>query len=87
MPAVIVLLCCVGLTASSGLLASYLGPCLGLCGPGGGCDVVRASQYAQLLGIKTPWFGVVFFAVALALALIPARRLRSSPRSIASAQA
>src|SRR5512134_4017076 len=44
------------------------------CGDGGGCDIVRASDYAQLFGIKTPFFGILFFTVAIVLALWPARR-------------
>src|SRR5262249_53006916 len=44
------------------------------CAAGGGCDIVRQSAFAHLLGIPTPAFGVAFFAVALVLGLLPRRR-------------
>ncbi len=63
------LLALLGLAASAILLADYLRPAPLFCDAGGGCDLVRQSAWSHLLGIPTPAFGVVFFAVALGLAL------------------
>jgi uncharacterized membrane protein/predicted DsbA family dithiol-disulfide isomerase len=64
-----------GLGTSSLLLVDYLRPLPIFCDGGGGCDIVRQSEYAQVLGVKTPVLGVVFFVGVLLLALWPARRL------------
>ena len=65
----------VGLGTSSLLLVDYLRPLPIFCDGGGGCDIVRQSEYAQIIGIKTPVLGVAFFVGVLLLALWPARRL------------
>jgi uncharacterized membrane protein/predicted DsbA family dithiol-disulfide isomerase len=41
-----------------------------------GCETVRASAWAHPLGIPMPVFGLVFFAVMIALAFVPRPRLR-----------
>lgn len=41
-----------------------------------GCETVRASAWAHPLGIPMPFFGLVFFAVMVALAFVPRPRLR-----------
>jgi protein-disulfide isomerase len=64
-----------GVGASSLLAADYVRDAAVFCGEGGGCDIVRASAYAEILGVKTPFLGLAFFAVALLLAVWPARRL------------
>jgi protein-disulfide isomerase/rhodanese-related sulfurtransferase len=46
----------------------YASPSHPLACLGGGCDVVRASRYAQFLGFPTPAYGVLLYAV-LALLL------------------
>jgi uncharacterized membrane protein/protein-disulfide isomerase len=60
-----------GLGTSVLLLIEYLRPAPTFCDDAAGCGVVRASVYAQPLGIPTPLFGVLFFATTLALALVP----------------
>lgn len=64
-------LCGAGLGVSVALVREYARAAPAICRPGGGCDVVRTSEYASLLGVPTPVFGVVFFAAALVLAAIP----------------
>jgi len=65
----------VGLALSSILLVDYLQPQPVFCTGGGGCDVVRESRWSSFFGVPTPVFGILFYVVALALSLIPARRL------------
>jgi uncharacterized membrane protein len=65
-----------GLTASAVLLIEYLGPAPLFCGEGGGCEAVRASEYAYPGGVPTPVFGVAFFASLLALSVAPGRPRR-----------
>jgi protein-disulfide isomerase/uncharacterized membrane protein len=74
-PALIYLLSFIGLAASSVLLVDYTSSAPVFCAAGGGCDLVRASPYAEIFGVHTPWFGLAFFIGALILTLIPARRL------------
>lgn len=62
-----------GLGVSALLLYEYTSTAA-VCGPGGGCSVVRASSYASLGGVPTPLYGLVFFAVAVGLRLAGARR-------------
>ncbi len=69
------LLAVLGLGMSSLLLVDYLRPLPLFCDGGGGCDVVRHSDFANLLGVPTPAFGVLFFVGVLLLAMWPARRL------------
>jgi len=69
------LLAVLGLGTSALMLVDYVRPAPVFCTGGGGCDVVRGSDFAHILGVPTPAFGVVFFAGALLLALWPARRL------------
>jgi protein-disulfide isomerase len=71
----------VGLAVSALLLLDYTRPVSGLCGDGGGCDVVKASAWARPLGVPVPLLGVAYFA-ALALAAA-APRLRRVVRPLA----
>lgn len=59
----------VGLLVSSYLLYTYVtgGPIL--CGDGS-CEVVRASEYASIVGIPTPLYGVVFYVLLIVGALL-----------------
>lgn len=36
---------------------------------GGGCDLVRQSQYSSLLGIQLPYFGILFYLVVAFLSI------------------
>jgi protein-disulfide isomerase len=64
------LVAAVGLAGSGLLLVDYTGAA-SLCGPGGGCDVVKASAWARPLGVPLPVFGVAFFALLLLLTARP----------------
>ncbi len=63
------LLSLIGLFDSFYLLWVYTSPLRPLACLGTGCDVVRASPYARLMGLPTPFYGVVAYAV-LALLLL-----------------
>ena len=65
-----------GLGFSVLLLVEYVSPSYAVCQAGGGCDAVRLSSYASILGIHTPAYGVAFFAGVLVLSLLPHRRAR-----------
>src|SRR5438477_261341 len=43
-----------GLGASTILLVDYLRPAPVFCGPGGGCEALRHSAFAGVLGLPTP---------------------------------
>jgi uncharacterized membrane protein/predicted DsbA family dithiol-disulfide isomerase len=60
-----VVVAAIGLGVSALLLFEYVTPAEHFCGDGGGCDRVRNSAYASLLGVPTPAFGVALFGVAL----------------------
>ena len=64
-----------GFGASSASLLDYLAVKPTFCAESG-CETVRASAWAHPLGIPMPVFGLVFFAVMVALALVPRPRLR-----------
>jgi protein-disulfide isomerase/rhodanese-related sulfurtransferase len=59
-----------GLFDSIYLLWMYLSPSLPMVCLGGGCDAVRASEYAHLFGIPTPVYGVVMYAALAGLMFI-----------------
>jgi uncharacterized membrane protein/predicted DsbA family dithiol-disulfide isomerase len=69
-------LAAVGLGGSALLLREYVSEAPRFCSPGEGCDVVRQSQFAKILGIHTPVYGLLFFGGALLLALNADRRAR-----------
>jgi protein-disulfide isomerase len=65
----------IGLALSSILLVDYLQPLPVFCTGAGGCGLVRESRWSSFFGVPTPAYGILFYVVALALSLIPARRL------------
>ncbi len=71
----------VGLFISIYLLWVYASPGHPMVCLGGGCDEVRASRFAHVLGIPTPVFGVVFYAL-LALLMFAEAAGRSLHRVI-----
>lgn len=71
------LIAILGLLISGYMFTVYVlgGPIL--CGSGG-CETVRASQYARLLGIPTPAYGLVFyFLLALGALLLSSQPKRA----------
>lgn len=66
----------VGLGTSILMLYLYLAPAAGSCGPGGGCDAVRTSQYSEVGGIPLPYLGIAYFAALAAAMIVPALRRR-----------
>lgn len=64
-----------GFAVSAALAWEYLGDSGGMCTVGGGCDTVRSSPYASLLGIPVPVVGLIYFG--LLAVLLAARRLRA----------
>ena len=65
----------VGLAASLTSLVDDLGGAPTFCAETG-CEIVRTSAWARPLGIPMSVLGVLFYAAALALAFVPAPRLR-----------
>lgn len=67
----------IGLGASVLLLGEYMGEPSSLCGPGGGCDQVRQSTWARPLGVPLPVLGILYFALAFSVSVVPGfRRVR-----------
>jgi len=64
------MLALLGLFDSIYLLWMYLSPSIPMVCLGGGCDAVRASEYAHLFGIPTPVYGVIMYSVLAALMFI-----------------
>lgn len=67
-----------GLLVSSYLAVEYVSNGPILCVQGGGCDAVRASSYAHMLGLPTPLYGVAFYILLEigAILLVPGRHLK-----------
>src|SRR5262249_20102166 len=76
-----------GLATSALLIAEYRDPLPALCVPGGGCDVVRHSAYAAVLGVPLPLLGALFFSTVLCVAVVPQGRRWLLPVSAAGAVA
>lgn len=56
----------VALAASAALLYDYTQPLPAFCQSGGGCETVRQSQFAYVLGVPQPVIGLIAFVVLLA---------------------
>ncbi|MBL4689806.1 MAG: hypothetical protein JKY37_34800, partial [Nannocystaceae bacterium] len=70
-PDPLALLCAVaGLTVSAWMWHSYSDPTAATCSTGG-CDVARASAFAQWGPLSTPAIGVLGFGVLATLLLVP----------------
>jgi protein-disulfide isomerase len=59
-----------GLVASAILLVDYVRPAPVFCDEGGGCDAVKQTAFAHVLGIPTPVFGIAAFLSFGLLALL-----------------
>lgn len=57
------------LTASAALLYDYTRPLPAFCEAGAGCDAVRASSFAYILGIPQPAFGLLAYLVVFGITL------------------
>ncbi len=57
----------VGLFAASYLSYTYISGAELVCGPLHGCDIVRASKWSSMFGLPTPFFGVAFYLMVLAV--------------------
>jgi len=64
------------LAASTLLLVDYMRGVPVICAEGGGCDAIKRTPFAHVLGIPTPAFGVVAFLVVGVLALLKGERAR-----------
>jgi protein-disulfide isomerase/uncharacterized membrane protein len=58
-----------GLAASSMLLVDYVRPMPVFCADGGGCETLKQTTIAHLLGVPTPAIGIAGFVLLAALAL------------------
>ena len=76
-----------GLAASAVLAVDYVHPAPVFCSEGGGCEAVRQTAFAAVLGVPTPIAGVAgFLGIGLA-ALVDGRRARIAQATLASVAA
>jgi protein-disulfide isomerase len=75
-----------GLAFSALLLGEYRSGGL-LCTAGGGCDLVRASEYSSIAGVSLPVIGVAYFLALLLIGALPALRSALLPVAAAGALA
>jgi uncharacterized membrane protein/predicted DsbA family dithiol-disulfide isomerase len=64
------------LVASAALAVDYLQPTPVFCSEGGGCEAVRQTAFAAVLGVPTPIVGLAGFLVLAVVTLLPGRRAR-----------
>ncbi len=62
------------LSASAALLYDYTRPIPAFCEAGAGCDAVRSSSFAYVLGIPQPALGLFAYAFVFAVSLLPQPR-------------
>lgn len=67
-----------GAGVSAYLSAVRLAGTAAVCGPSHGCDIVAASEYAEILGIPVAWLGLACSVVLVALAATWWRRAERS---------
>lgn len=76
--ALLLILALLGLMVSGYLLVVYVSGAQIVCGMGHGCDDVRASAYAWILGLPVPAYGVAYyFALGILAVLWSARNALS----------
>ncbi len=73
-----------GLAASVMLSVDYLRPTPVFCSEGGGCEAVRRTAYAAVLGVPTPIVGLVGFLGIGCVSLLSGRRARIAQITLAS---
>jgi uncharacterized membrane protein/predicted DsbA family dithiol-disulfide isomerase len=64
------------LVASAALAFDYLQPAPVFCSEAGGCEAVRQTAFAAVLGVPTPVVGLAGFLVLGVTVLLPGRRAR-----------
>jgi protein-disulfide isomerase/uncharacterized membrane protein len=73
----------IALGVSAALLIDYLRPLPSFCDVGSGCDQVRLSRYAKVLGIPLPLIGLAGFALWMITSLFQSMRARLLTRLFA----
>jgi predicted DsbA family dithiol-disulfide isomerase/uncharacterized membrane protein len=73
-----------GLAVSAMLLVDYVRPAPIFCEENAGCDVVKRTVFASVLGIPTPAYGLAAFTVLAVLALVRGTRPRLAHLAVAS---
>ena len=73
-----------GLAVSAMLLVDYVRPAPVFCEENGGCDVVKRTIFASVLGIPTPAYGLAAFTLLAVLALVRGKRPRLAHLAVAS---
>jgi uncharacterized membrane protein/predicted DsbA family dithiol-disulfide isomerase len=76
-----------GLVASAILAVDYLRPTPVFCSEGGGCDAVRRTAYAAVLGVPTPLVGLAGFVAIGISQLVGSPRARVAAVVLASVAA
>ncbi len=76
-----------GLAVSAMLFVDYVRPAPIFCEENGGCDVVKRTIFASVLGIPTPAYGLAAFTVLAVLALLQGPRARLAHLAVASVAA
>jgi predicted DsbA family dithiol-disulfide isomerase/uncharacterized membrane protein len=73
-----------GLAASAALAVDYLRPMPVFCSEGGGCEAVRHTTLAAVLGVPTPIVGLVGFLILGVASLLPGRLARIGQVTLAT---
>jgi predicted DsbA family dithiol-disulfide isomerase/uncharacterized membrane protein len=76
-----------GLVASAILAVDYLRPVPVFCAEGGGCEAVRRTVFAAVLGVPTPIVGLAGFLAIGISSLVHGPRARTVERALASVAA
>lgn len=76
-----------GLAASAALLVDYVRPAPVFCDPASGCAALKLTVFASFLGVPTPAFGLLGFALLGALAVLRGPRVRRALVAVAGVAA